>query len=203
MEFQGDHFQMPYQGDGSEGLGKPLKVMTHPLREIPIWIGAEGPKNIAQTVEIADGWIPLYYSPFRPEVYANELALARPDFEIAVNVSMRVHDDVQEALYPTKASLGFYIGGMGAKGQNYHTKLMARMGYEEEAYKIQDLFFEGKRDEAIAMVPTEFADEISLVGSVDRIRDRLQAWDESPVTMLNVAARTPEELRIIAELVKG
>ncbi len=203
MEFQGDHFQMPYQGDGSEGLGKPLKVMTHPLREIPIWIGAEGPKNIAQTVEIADGWIPLYYSPFRPEVYASELALARPGFEIAVNVSMRVHDDVEQALYPTKASLGFYIGGMGAKGQNYHTKLMARMGYEEEAYKIQDLFFEGKRDEAIAMVPTEFADEISLVGSVDRIRDRLQAWDESPVTMLNVSARTPEELRVIAELVKG
>lgn len=203
VEFQGDHFQMPYHGAGSEGLGKPLKVMTHPLREIPIWIGAEGPRNVAQTTEIADGWLPLYYSPFRPEVYAGELATAKPGFEIAVNVSLRVHDNVEQALYPTKASLAFYIGGMGAKGQNYHTKLMARMGYEAEAYKIQDLFFEGRRDEAIATVPTEFADEISLVGPLDRIRDRLQAWEESPVTMLNVAARNAEDLRAAAELVKG
>jgi len=203
LEFDGAHFQMPYRGDGSEGLGKPLKVMTHPLREIPIWIGAEGPKNVAQTAKIADGWLPLYYSPFRPEVYADQLADADDGFEIAVNVSMHVTDDIEAALYGTKASLGFYIGGMGAKGQNYHTKLMARMGYEEEAYKIQDLFFEGKRDEAIATVPTEFADEISLVGSVERIRDRLEAWEESPVTMLNVGARTPEEIRALADVVKG
>ena len=203
LEFQGDHFQLPYTGEGSAGLGKPLKLMTHPLREIPIWIGAEGPKNVAQTARIADGWLPLYYSPFRPEVYADQLADAKPGFEIAVNVTMRITDDVDAALYSTKASLGFYIGGMGAKGQNYHTKLMARMGYEEEAYKIQDLFFDGKRDEAIAMVPTDFADEISLVGPVERIRDRLQAWEESPITMLNVAARSGDELKILADLVKG
>jgi F420-dependent oxidoreductase-like protein len=202
-EFQGDHIQMPYTGEGSEGLGKALKVMTHPLRDIPIWIGAEGPKNVAQTAEIADGWIPLYYSPFRPEVYADQLANAKPGFEIAVNVSMKITDDIDAALYGTKASLAFYIGGMGAKGQNYHTKLMARMGYEEEAHKIQDLFFEDRRDEAIAVVPTDFADEISLVGPVDRIRERLQAWEESPVTMLNVAARNPEEMRLLADLVKG
>ncbi|MFT5202934.1 MAG: F420-dependent oxidoreductase-like protein [Candidatus Aldehydirespiratoraceae bacterium] len=202
-EFQGDHIQMPYTGEGSEGLGKPLKVMTHPLREIPIWIGAEGPKNVAQTAEIADGWLPLYYSPFRPEVYADQLANAKPGFEIAVNVSMKITEDIEAALYGTKASLAFYIGGMGAKGQNYHTKLMARMGYEEEAHKIQDLFFEGKRDEGIAMVPTDFADEISLVGPVERIRERLQAWEESPVTMLNVAARTPEEIHLLADVVKG
>jgi F420-dependent oxidoreductase-like protein len=203
LEFEGEHFQLPYSGEGSEGLGKPLKIMTHPLREIPIWIGAEGPKNVAQTAEIADGWLPLYYSPFRPEVYADQLAGAKPGFEIAVNVAMRVHDDVEEALAGTKASLGFYIGGMGAKGQNYHTKLMARMGYEEEAFKIQDLFFEGRRDEAIATVPTDFADEIALVGPVDRIRDRLEAWRESPVTMLNVSAGSEAELNQLAELVKG
>jgi F420-dependent oxidoreductase-like protein len=203
LEFQGDHFQMPYTGAGAEGLGKPLKVMTHPLREIPIWIGAEGPKNVAQTAKIADGWLPLYYSPFRPEVYADQLADAKDGFEIAANVSMQITDDVEEALWPTKGSLAFYIGGMGAKGQNYHTKLMARMGYEEEAYKIQDLFFEGKRDEAVAAVPTEFADEISLVGSVERIRDRLQVWEESPVTMINVGARSAEEIRALAEVVKG
>ncbi len=203
LEFQGDHYQHPYTGEGAEGLGKPLKVMTHPLREIPIWIGAEGPKNVTQTAQIADGWIPLYYSPFRPEVYADQLADAPDDFQIAVNVSVSVNDDVEEALWPTKASLGFYIGGMGAKGQNYHTKLMARMGFEEEAYRIQDLFLEGKRDEAIATVPTDFADEISLVGPVERIRDRLQAWEESPVTMINCSARSVEDIRRLAEIVKG
>ena len=202
-ELQGDHIRMPYTGEGAEGLGKPLKVMTHPLRRIPIWIGAEGPRNVTQTARIADGWIPLYYSPFRPEVYADQLSDAGPDFQIAVNVPMKVTDDVVAALHDTKASLGFYIGGMGAKGQNYHTKLMARMGFEEEAYKIQDLFFEGRRNEAIEMVPTGFADEISLVGPVGRIRDRLQAWEESPVTMLNVAARTVDEVHLFADIVKG
>jgi len=102
-----------------------------------------------------------------------------------------------------KMTLGFYIGGMGAKGQNYHTKLMARMGYEEEANRIQDLFMDGKRDEAIAAVPTDFADEISLVGPVGRIKERLAAWEESPVTMLNVSARDPQTLAAYAEIVKG
>ena len=124
------------------------------------------------------------------------------DFEIGVNVSFRV-GDVEESLWTTRGFLGFYIGGMGAKGQNYHTKLMARMGFEQEAHEIQDLFFEGKRDEAIAKVPIEFADEISLVGSPERIKDRLQAWEESAVTMINVAPRTVEEVWQIAELVKG
>ena len=203
VEFEGDHFQLPYAGEGSEGLGKPLKIMTHPLREIPIWIGAEGPKNVAQTCEIADGWLPLYYSPWRAEVYHDQIKDRPAGFEICVNTTIRVHSDVEEALWPTRAMLGFYIGGMGAKGQNYHTKLMARMGFEEEALRIQDLFMEGRRDEAIAAVPIEFADEISLVGSVDRIKDRLQAWDESAVTMINVAPRTVEDIRQIAELVNA
>ena len=204
LEFDGDYYQHPYQGEGSEGLGKPLKIMTHPLREdLPIYIGAEGPKNIRQTVEIADGWFPLYYSPYRPEIYADDIAGRKEGFEIAVATTVKICEDVSEGLWPTRASLGFYIGGMGAKGQNYHTKLMSRMGFEEEALKIQELFFEGKRDEAIATVPEEFADEISLVGSPERIRDRLQAWKESPVTMLSVAPRSKEEMAQIAEIVLG
>ncbi len=203
LEFQGEHFQLPYTGEGSVGLGKSLKIMTHPLREIPIWIGAEGPKNVVQTVEIADGWLPLYFTPFRSEVYGEQLKDRKPGFEIAVNVFMSVNHDVEEALWPTKASLAFYIGGMGAKGQNYHTKLMARMGFEKESLQIQDLFMDGKRDEAVAAVPTEFADEISLVGSVERIRDRLQAWEESPVTMINVAPRSVDEIRQFAEIFKS
>ncbi|MCY4194107.1 MAG: LLM class flavin-dependent oxidoreductase, partial [bacterium] len=126
---------------------------------------------------------------------------------ITVHTTVRVTGDTDEeraeALLPTKASLGFYIGGMGAKGQNYHTKLMARMGFEEEARHIQDLFFEGRREEAIAAVPDQFADEISLVGSPERIRDRLAAWEESPVTGINVGARSVGELRAIAEVILG
>ncbi len=203
LEFQGEHYQLPYTGEGAEGLGKPLTIMTHPLRQIPIWIGAEGPKNVVQTTEIADGWLPLYYSPWRPEVYHEQIKDRKIGFEIGVNVTFKVHDDVEAALLPTKGMLAFYIGGMGAKGQNYHTKLMARMGFEEQAYKIQDLFMEGRREEAVMEVPTEFADEISIVGSVERIKDRLQAWEESAVTMINVAPRTVDELRVVAELVKG
>ena len=158
-------------------------------------------------MEIADGWLPLYYSPFRPEVYAESIAGRSEDFEITVHTTIRVTGDspeeLAEALFPTKASLGFYIGGMGAKGQNYHTKLMARMGFEAEAYHIQDLFFEGRREEAIAAVPDQFADEISLVGSPERIRDRLAAWEESPVTGINVGARSADELRTIAEVILG
>ena len=200
----GEFYPLPYRGEGSSGLGKPHKIMTHPLRsEIPIFLGAEGPKNVAQTAEIADGWLPLDYSPFRPEVYADQIAHAKPGFEINALARVSVTDDVAAGLWPVKAGLGFYIGGMGAKGQNYHTKLMARMGYEEEAYKIQDLFFAGKRDEAIAAVPDDFADEISLIGPPSRIRERLDSWERSPVTSLMVSARDADELRAIRDAVLG
>ena len=204
LSHDGDFYQHPYTGEGSEGLGKPLKIMTHPLRaDIPIFIGAEGPKNVAQTCAIADGWLPLYYSPYRQEVYADDIA-DRPDgFEIAVYVTLQVTDDVEAGLAPVRASIALYIGGMGAKGQNYHTRLMARMGFEEEALRIQDLFLEGRLEEAVAAVPAGFADEISLVGPPERIRDRLQAWEDSPVTMLNVATRSPDDLRQVAEIVLG
>lgn len=200
----GPMYPLPYRGEGASGLGKPLKIMTHPLRsEIPIFLGAEGPKNVTQTAEIADGWLPLYYSPYRPEVYADQLANAKPGFEINALVNFTITDDVSAALWPVRGSLGFYIGGMGAAGQNYHTKLMARMGYEEQAYKIQELFFAGKRDEAIAAVPEEFADEISLVGPPSRIKERLAAWEASPVTSLMVHARSEEQLAAIRDIVHG
>jgi F420-dependent oxidoreductase-like protein len=204
LDFQGEFYQHPYRGPGSVGLGKPLRTILHPVRsEIPIYIGSEGPKNVRQTAEIADGWLPLYYSPFRQEVYADQLAPAKPGFEVVAGATVNVTDDVAGALAPVKGMLGFYIGGMGAKGQNYHTKLLARMGFEEEAYRIQDLFMSGRRDEAIAAVPDDFADEISLVGPVSRIRERLAAWEASPVTTILVNARNPENLRQLADLVLG
>ena len=198
----GPHYPLPYSGEGSWGLGKPLRSITHPLRaDTPIYLGAEGPKNVALAAEVCDGWLPLYYSPFRQEVYADSLKNAKPGFEIAQLVTVNIHDDIEEALGGVKAMLGFYIGGMGAKKRNFHQELMGRMGFAEEAQKIQDLFLDGKRAEAVAAVPTEFADEISLVGPVERIKDRLQAWHETPVTTLLVTNRDAKTLQTMAELV--
>lgn len=200
LEFEGEHYQLPLQ-TGS-GLGKPLKLINKPLRsELPIYLGAEGPKNVAMAAELCDGWLPLYYSPYRPEVYAESLAGAKADFDIACNVTVNINDDVEAALAPVKAMLAFYIGGMGARHRNFHANLVKRFGFEEEVEKIQDLFAEGKRDEAAHVVPSEFADEISLCGPVDRIKDRLQAWKDSAVTTILIGDRNPETLRTIAELV--
>ncbi len=200
----GPHYPLPYTGENAWGMGKPLRSITHPLRaDVPIFMGAEGPKNVALAAEIADGWLPLYYSPYRPEVYADSLKNAKPGFEIAQMAIFNVADDVETGLMPVKAMLGFYIGGMGSKKRNFHMELMSRMGYEAEAQKIQELFFEGKRAEAIASVPDQFADEISLVGPIDRIKDRLAAWRETPVTSLLIGTQDKEQLRLFAELVLG
>ena len=202
VENPGPHYPMPLRG--GTGLGKPLKLIVHPLRrEIPIYMGAEGPKNVALAAEIADGWLPLYYSPFRPEVYADSLGALRPNFEIAVTTTVSITDDLAAGYAPHKASLGFYIGGMGAKDRNFHKELMGRMGFEAEAQKIQDLFFAGNRGEAIAAVPDAFCDEISLIGPRERIRERLAAWRESPVTTLLVPGTDLDTLRATAELVLG
>jgi F420-dependent oxidoreductase-like protein len=202
VESAGPHYPLPYRGEGSWGLGKPLRAITHPLRaDLPIFLGAEGPRNVALAAEIADGWLPLYYSPFRPEVYADSLRGARPGFEIAQTIVVNVTDDLAAGLLPVKASLAFYVGGMGARRRNFHKELMARMGFETEAEKIQELFFEGRREEAVRLVPDAFADEISLVGPLARIRERLQAWRETPVTTLVLGSRDPQVLRTLAELV--
>ncbi len=198
----GPHYPLPYGGPGAWGLGKPLRSIVHPLRaDLPIYLGAEGPKNVALAAEICDGWIPLYYSPFRPEVYADSLRNAKPGFEIVQGLAVNITNDIAAGLGPVKAMLGFYIGGMGAKDRNFHKELMSRMGFEAEAAKIQQLFFEGKRAEAIAAVPDQFADEISLVGPIERIRDRLQAWKGTPVTSLLIGAHDPVVMRKMAELV--
>ena len=193
---------LPADAPNAWGLGKPLKLINHPLRnDIPILLGAEGPKNIELAVTQCQGWLPLYYSPTRPEIYGADIANAPDGFEIAVNVMVNICDDVSEGLLGQKMVLGFYIGGMGAKSRNFHTELMARMGYEAEAEKIQDLFLEGKQQEAIMAVPDDFADEISLVGPIDRIREKLELWKASPVTTLIVGASDLPTMRTMAELV--
>lgn len=199
---EGPNYPLPYQGPNAWGLGKPLRSITHPLRpDIPVFLGAEGPKNVALATEICDGWLPLYYSPFRPEVYAESLQHLRPGFEIAQFITVNITDDIPSGLTPIKAMLGFYIGGMGAKKRNFHKELMGRMGFEAEAEKIQSLFMEDKRWEAVAMVPDQFADEISLVGPRERIKERLQEWKKTPITSLLLGSRDVETLRAMAELV--
>jgi F420-dependent oxidoreductase-like protein len=209
----GPHYPLPYNGPGALGLGKPLKPITHPLRpDVPILLGAEGPKNVALTAEIGDGWLPIYYSPKVGDMYKGWLAegFARPgarrkpdEFEIASNCSVVVTDDRDKVLDSMKPILGFYIGGMGAKDMNFHKNVFGRMGYEREADEIQDLFFEGKRDEAIATVPLQMVADISLVGTRERIRDELQLWEEAGVTTLVVGSQSIEEMRTIAEVILG
>jgi len=201
LENEGRHYPLPYPG--GTGLGKPLKMIVHPLRrEIPIYLGAEGPKNVALATEIADGWLPIFYSPYRHDVHAASLAGMKPGFEIACTVTVNVDDDVRAALAPVRLAMSFYIGGMGAKDRNFHLDLIQRMGFAEEAGRVQELFLAGRRAEAVDAVPEELCDEISLCGPERRIRDRLRAWLDGPVTTLIAGTRDPAALRLLADAVR-
>ncbi|MBW5421182.1 LLM class F420-dependent oxidoreductase [Streptomyces sp. BG9H] len=201
VELAGRFHSHPYRGEDGSGLGKPLKPITHPLRaDLPVLLGAEGPRNIAQTTRIADGWLPLYWSPTRTEAYEASLSGLREGFTIAPMARAKVCDDIAEGLLPVKAMLGFYIGGMGHAARNFHADLMARMGYEEQARQVQELFLAGRREEAVRAVPDAFADEISLVGPRERIAERLASWRAGPVTDLLLLAPDPHTLRVLADL---
>ncbi|MFV2089517.1 MAG: LLM class flavin-dependent oxidoreductase, partial [Pseudomonadales bacterium] len=175
--------------------------ILHPVREhIPLYLGAEGPKNVVMGVEICDGWIPMFISPYRMmDVYKDSMPRRSQDFEIAATLPVIIDDDLDRALMQVKQQVGFYVGGMGAKTFNVHKDHISRFGFADAANEIQDLFMSGKRDQAIAAVPDQLVDEISLCGSKDRIRDRLQAWKESPVTMLSVGSADADTLRFLAE----
>jgi len=202
----GPHYPVPYPEDapGSWGLGKPLKPITHPLRaDLPIYLGAEGPKNVAMAAEICDGWFPLYYSPWREDVYKDSIA-GRPDgFEIMYPMQMHVTDDVDAGRLEVKKTLALYLGGMGARDRNFHNELAVRLGYGEAAKKIQDLYLGGKKAEAVAAVPDDMVDEIALVGPKDRIKQRLAAWEDSAVTGLMVWPKSEDDLNACAELILG
>ena len=209
----GAHYPLPVNGrEGITGLGKPLKSTLHPLRErIPLCLGAEGPKNIALTAEIADGWLALFYSPhhdaelYRPFLEEGFARRDRPhdDFEIHASIPFVVHDDVEQAADMIRPRLALYFGGMGARSMNFHREVPVRMGYEAEARKIQELYMDGKKDEAAAAVPTRLVEQLALIGPADKIRHDLEAWRESSVTSLLIEPGPPERLRQAAELVLG
>ncbi len=199
VSFDGAHYQMPYQG--GTGLGKPLKLIQHPVRpDIPLYLGAEGPKNVALGAELCDGWIPMFLSPYRMmDVYEASLAHRPPHFDISATVPVIIDENIDRGLAQIKQNVGFYVGGMGAKSFNVHKDHIGRLGFGEAADRIQELFMSGHRDEAMAAVPDQLADEIALVGPKDRIRERLDAWKDSPVTQLNVGTRDMDTLRFLAE----
>ena len=210
LEHHGEHYDIPYSGADATGLGKPLKIIVHPPRaDIPIYLAAIGPKNVALAAEIADGWLPIFFSPEHfPETHAPMLQEGfarrggRPEgWDLAAHVPVVVADDVGAARDFLKPLLALYVGGMGAKGQNFYTRLAGRYGYGDAAATIQDLYLAGKKNEAIAAVPDALVDEVALVGDRARIADRVAAFRDSGVTTLVLQARQPEALRLLAELV--
>jgi F420-dependent oxidoreductase-like protein len=203
VEHEGEHYRIPYDGPGATGLGKPLKLMLRPLRaDIPIYLAAIGPKNVALAAEIADGWLPIFVDPERfGDAFGPSLAGAPEGFEIAATAHVLVGDDVEQLRDSLKPYLALYIGGMGAKGKNFYNALVRRYGWEADAERIQELYLAGKQREAIAAVPDGLVDAVALVGPKERIRDRLEAWRETPVTTLIVGTSDPKALQTLAELV--
>jgi F420-dependent oxidoreductase-like protein len=209
LEHHGDHYDIPYSGPDATGLGKPLRIIVHPPRaEVPIYLAAIGPKNVALAAEIADGWLPIFFSPERfAETHRPMLEEGfarrggRPDdWDLAAHVPVLVTDDVAAGRDFLKPLLALYVGGMGAKGKNFYTRLAERYGYADAAETIQDLYLAGKKNEAIAAVPDALVDEVALVGDRARIADRVDAFRDCGVGTLILQARQPEALRLLAEL---
>src|SRR6476620_9931281 len=209
----GPHYPLPYAGEGSVGLGKPLKSIVHPLRaDIPIWLGAEGPKNVAQTAEIADGWIPIFYTPRSAGMYQPWLdeGFARPgarrtgaDFEIAATCHLQVVADATEkqaVIDGMKGMVSLYMGGMGAAEANFHNQVFVRMGYEDLAAEVQKLYLSGEKGKATALIPDELVDDMHIIGTAGEVTERVAQWEETGVTTLLLSLRSPDEVRTIAEL---
>ena len=209
----GPHYPLPFNGEGSVGLGKPLKPIVHPLRaDVPIWLGAEGPKNVAQTAEIADGWIPIFYTPKSAGMYRPWLdeGFARPgarrtrqDFEIAATCHLQVVKNAEEKQFildAIKPSVSLYMGGMGAQEANFHNQVFVRMGYADLAAEVQKLYLSGDKDKATALIPDELVDDMHIVGTPGEVKERVAQWEETGVTTLLLSARSADEVRSVAEL---
>lgn len=210
VSHHGEFYNMPYVGGA--GIGKPLKSTIHPLRtDIPIYLGAEGPKNVALSAEICDGWLPLFFSPKEDAFYRNCLAQGfaasgdptRADrFEVASTVMIVPGADAEQCADLVRPFLALYAGGMGARDVNFHFEVFARMGYEEVALKVQDLYLQGKKAEAAAAIPLAMVQDVALVGPPDKIKDELQLWKETCITTFLVSG-PKEVLPLYADLILG
>ncbi|MCU0497570.1 MAG: LLM class F420-dependent oxidoreductase [Anaerolineae bacterium] len=209
LTFQGEYYQIPYQGSDATGLGKPLKSTIYGRANLPIYLAAIGPKNVTLAAEIADGWLPILFSPEHYEqVFGDQvregLMKAGKDlahFDIAPTVTVVIDDDMDQARNQVRPMLALYIGGMGAKGKNFYNDLAVRYGFESAASEIQDLFLSGKRGEAMMAIPDDLIDAVALIGPKERIKERLELWKSSPITTLNINVFNVDDLRTMAELV--
>ncbi len=211
LTYDGKIYQIPYHGDDATGLGKPLKSTLEAAPDIPIYLAAIGPKNVQLTAEIADGWLPIFFSPqkydeiYKPHIEAGFAKAGSgkslADFDIAPSVSVVINDNLDICYNMLRPMLALYIGGMGAKGKNFYADLAARYGYAAEAAEIQDLYLSGNKGEAMMKVPAGLIDDIALVGPRERIRERLSLWRDSPVTTMNMMVYDVETLRTMVELV--
>jgi F420-dependent oxidoreductase-like protein len=208
VEYRGKHYTLPHPG--GMGLGKPLKSTVHPLRsDLPVYLAAEGPKNVALAAEIADGWLPAWISPKSSESYRRALneGFARPgarrsagDFEVVASVPIAINDDIAAAADTLRPVLALYIGGMGARGANFHYEVFARLGYEDECAHIQNLYLAGKRAEAMAALPMELIEDVAMVGPLEKIRDEMPKWKDSVITTMLVGG-SPRTLESMAKLI--
>jgi len=207
----GPHYPLPLSGEGATGLGKPLKSIVHPLRaDIPIMLGAEGPKNVALAAEICDGWLPIFYSPRLAGMYNEWLdeGFARPgarrsraDFEICATAQIVVTDDRPAALAMMKPALALYVGGMGAEDTNFHADLYRRMGYADVVDDVTKLFRSDRKAEAAAVIPDELVDDAAIVGDIDYVRTQIGLWEKAGVTMMVVAGHSPDHIKQLSDLV--
>jgi F420-dependent oxidoreductase-like protein len=205
VSYEGRQYQLPHPG--GTGLGKPLKSTVHPLRaDLPIYLGAEGPRNVSLAAEICDGWLPLFFSPRDDAFYRERLQIGfdaagrtGAGFEVVCPVSVVPIDDLEQAADVVRPMLALYMGGMGAKGANFHYDVFARMGYEEVAQKVQAAYLDGRRDEAVAAIPLTLVEDVALIGPRDKIRDDLARWQETCLTTLQVSG-PPQLLEMMAEL---
>jgi F420-dependent oxidoreductase-like protein len=205
LEFHGEHYDVP--ATGGTGLGKPLKTIVHPLRpDLPIYLAAIGPKNVALAAEIADGWLPTFYAPAHAKIFADSLeeGLARSErkrssFDVAPFAPVVLGDDLQACRDMVRPMLALYVGGMGARGRNFYNDLVRRYGYESAAQEIQELFLDGRKGEAAGAVTDELVDEVALLGPGERIAENLKRWEEADVDTLIVGTYQVEALRVLAE----
>lgn len=207
----GPHYPLPLSGEGTTGLGKNLKPITHPLRaDIPVMLGAEGPKNVALAAEICDGWLPIFYSPRIAGMYNEWLdeGFARPGarrtretFEICATAQVVVTDDRPAIMELMKPHLALYMGGMGAEDTNFHADVYRRMGYAEVVDDVTKLFRSDRKDEAAKVIPDELVDDSAIVGDLAYVQEQIKAWEASGVTMMVVGARSPEQIRDLAGLI--
>lgn len=207
LEFKGEYYAIPYAGADATGLGKPLKSILHGRADLPIYLAAVGPKNVALAAEIADGWIPIFFAPERMSMFRAWLdegfraapGKDRTRFDIMPGVAVKVGDDVAACRAAMRPRLALYVGGMGARGKNFYNEIACRYGYEAAAKTIQDLYLSGRKAEAEAAVPDALIDEVTLCGPRERIRERLGIWKSAGVTTLLLSGDT-DALRTVAEV---